>query len=156
MDDQRYELSLFADYFQFYICDEERKTDTGTIWDQLTTDRMLAAGPDLVAVGTARNMTVPVTLEILHEQPSADVAAWDQVIECPLIVTSGTILALGCTDSMEDSQHFAVPPGDYAVRVSYANLDDHSEDGLDGNDHYRVQLWPGHVEQIHVIKRRPD
>lgn len=156
MDDQRYELSLFADYFQFYICDQERATDTGTIWDPSTTDRMLAAGPDLVAVGTARNMTVPVTLEILQKEPPSDLSAWDQVIDCPLIVTSGTIVALGCTDSMADSQRFAVPPGDYAVRVSYANLDDQSDDGLEGNDHYRVQLWPGHIEQITVIKRRPD
>lgn len=156
MDEQRHQLRLFADYFQFYVCDEERRTDTGTIWDQHSTDRMLAAGPDLVAVGTARNMDVPVTLEILRAAPPSDVSRWDQVIECPLIVTSGTLVALGCTDSMEDSPRFAVTPGEYAVRVSYAGLDDQSEDGLDGNDRYRVQLWPGHVEQIEVIKRRPD
>jgi len=154
MEPQAHNLDLFADYFQFYVCDGQSETDTGMLWDQIATDRMLAAGPDLVAVGTARNMDVPVTIEILSREPASDVADWDQVIECGVMFASGTVMAFGCTDYRPDAARFAVEPGTYRARVSYADLDDLSDDGLDGNDRYRVQLWPGPAGPIAVIKQR--
>ena len=46
--------------------------------------------------------------------------------------------------------------GDYAARVSYAKLTDLSDDGLEGDDRYRVQLWPGFVSKVVILKMRPD
>lgn len=149
-------LELFADYFQFYVCDEAFKTDTGTIWDAATTDRMLALGEDLIAVGTARNMDVPVALEILDRAPPEDFESWDQVIECGVAIPSGKVIVFGCTENPDDAERLHVPPGSYAARVSYANLMTLSDDGLDGDDEYRVQLWPGVISEVVVLKRRAD
>lgn len=148
-------LELFADYFQFHVCDGDFRTDTATIWDEAAADRMLATGPDLIAVGTARNMDVPVILEISAAEPAVDVADWDQVIECGLALASGTLLAFGCTDDIGAAARFAVDPGSYRARISYGGLADLSDDGLDGDDRYRVQLWPGEADGIAVMKRRP-
>jgi len=154
MQSQVHQLNLFADYFQFYVCDAKFATDAGALWDEVATDRMLAAGPDLLAIGTARNMHVPVTLEVLDCEPVDDSAQWDQVIAGGVSFPSGTIIAFGCTDNPDDAQRFSVQPGSYRARISYAGLDDLSDDGLDGNDHYRVQLWPGVMEPISVVKPR--
>jgi len=154
MKDQQHSLDLFADYFQFYVCDGDFQTDTGTLWDDATTDRMLAVGPDLIAIGTARNMDVPLTLEVSDSEPVSDISEWDQVIECALALPSGTVIAFGCTEVPDDAERFQVDPGSYLARVSYGNLADLSDDGLEGNDRYRVQLWPGKVDGVIVVKRR--
>ena len=154
MKDQQHSLDLFADYFQFYVCDGDFQTDTGTLWDDATTDRMLAVGPDLIAIGTARNMDVPLTLEVSDSEPVSDISEWDQVIECALALPSGTVIAFGCTEVPDDAERFQVDPGSYLARVSYGNLADLSDDGLEGNDRYRVQLWPGKADGVIVVKRR--
>jgi len=48
-----------------------------------------------------------------------------------------------------------VPPAVYRVRVSYGGLDTLSDDGLEGDDHYRLQLWPATSIAISVLKQRP-
>lgn len=154
MESQLHRLNLFADYFQFYVCDGHFETDTSTLWDEVATDRMLAAGSDLVAIGTARNMHVPLILEVHHAEPPNDLVEWDQVIDCGLLLPSGTFMAFGCTENSDEATRFAVQPGSYKTRVSYANLNDLSADGLEGNDVYRVQLWPGEAGSITVVKRR--
>ena len=104
MEHRRYDLELFADYFQFYVCDGAFATDTGTLWDDAATDRMLAVGPDFIAVGTARNMSVPVTIELTPDAPIDDFAEWEQVIECGMMVASGVVLAFGCTEERGGSR----------------------------------------------------
>ena len=155
MENQQHSLDLFADYFQFYVCDGDFQTDTATLWDDTTTDRMLAVGPGLIAVGTARNMDVPLSLEVFSSEPVSDISDWDQVIECALALPSGTVIAFGCTDVQDDAERFQVDPGSYLARVSYGNLADLSDNGLEGNDRYRVQLWPGKTDGVTVVKRRP-
>jgi len=156
MRNQQHALVLFADYFQFYVCDAEYTTDTGVLWDDVTTDRMLAVGSDLIAIGTARNMAVPVMLELASEEPADDFADWDQIIDCAVCFSSGKIIAFGCTENPDDAARFVIEPGSYRARVSYGALNDLSADGFEGRDHYRVQLWPGAPTPIAVIKRRPE
>lgn len=147
---------IFADYFQFYVADAAYQTYTGEIWDRATTERMLALGPDLIAVATARNMDVPVELQVLQSAPDSDIDLWEQVIDCGLQVASGAIIVFGCTEDPEIAERIAIPPGDYAARVSYAGLKTLSDDGLDGDDRYRVQLWPGAISPAAVVRARAD
>ncbi|WP_425986002.1 hypothetical protein [Brevundimonas sp. TWP1-2-1b1] len=144
-------FEIFADYFQFYVCDETYVTDTAALWSPAG-DPMLAVGPDLIAIGTARNMLVPVELEILPAEPTPDPDAWDQVRDCGLRLASGTLIVFGCTDDPDQAERIDLPAGDYAARVSHGGLDTLSEDGLDGDDRYRIQLWPGAVRPVTVIK----
>jgi hypothetical protein len=149
-------FAVFADYFQFYVCDAAFQTDPGLLWDEAATARMLALGPDLIAVGTARNMTVPVDVEILNAPPALDVDDWDQVIDCGVSLPSGNLIVFGCTENSDDAERLGIDPGDYAARISYANLGALSDDGLEGDDRYRVQLWPAATPAIAVLKAPPE
>jgi hypothetical protein len=43
---------------------------------------MLALGPHVIGVGTARNMTVPVTVRIFKARPDISDASFERVSEC--------------------------------------------------------------------------
>jgi len=149
-----YDYRLFADYFQFYLQDESGEGNLSDAWTEQAVDRLLAVAPGTVGVGTVRNMEVSVTLEILGSEPDLHPAQWDHIVECPLVVSSPKIVIAGCTDYFPDAQRIPVEPGTYRVRVCYAGLDTLSEDGLDGDDRYQLQLWPAPSTEPVVLKQR--
>jgi hypothetical protein len=73
LDMKSFEPSLFADHFQFYIQDEAATRNLSRIWDEEATARMLAIAPGTIGIGTARNMDVPVAVEIRDQEPGDDV-----------------------------------------------------------------------------------
>jgi len=148
------ELSLFADYFQFYIQDEAAVGNLSESWTEEATTRLLALAPGTIGIGTVRNMDVPVALEIHDQEPDDDSSEWDQVVEAELSVASGRIVVAGCTDYFPDAKRVELSPGNYRARVSYGGLDTLSGDGLSGEDHYRVQLWSAPPAPVRVVKRR--
>ena len=137
-----YKYELFADYFQFYLQDEAADGDLSESWTEEATTRQLALAPGTIGVGTARNMTVPVTVEIRNSRPDEPVGPWDLVNDCNIEVTSGKLVVAGCTDYLPDAARIELPPGLYHARVFYGGLQTLSNDGLDGDDHYTVILWP--------------
>lgn len=148
------ELSLFADYFQFYIQDDAAVGDLSSSWTEETVVRLLAIAPGTIGIGTVRNMHVPVTIEIHDREPEDDFSDWDHVVDATLDVSSGRIAVAGCTDYFPDAKRIEIPSGSYRVRASYGALDTLSKDGLSGDDHYRVQLWPGSPTAVQVLKQR--
>ena len=151
MDEYRYEL--FADYHQFYLQDEQADGDLSDSWTQSATDILLALAPGTIGIGTARNMTVPVTVQISDGPPHDDLADWDQVNECSLNVSSGQIVIAGCTDYFPEAARIRMAPGWYRARIFYGGLHTLSEDGLEGADHYKIVLWPGTEIEPRVLKQ---
>lgn len=135
------QLELFADYFQFYLQDEQSEGDLSNSWTEKAVSDMLAIAPSVIGVGTVRNMDVPVEVEVLDSQPNDNFDDWDHVTEASLDVPSGHIIIAGCTDYLPDAARIIVNPGTYKVRIYYGALDSVDELQLDGNDHYRVVLW---------------
>jgi hypothetical protein len=148
------ELEVFADYNSFELTDEQAETDAfesdGWI-DDLVRDQ-IAAAPGAVGIGTARRMSVPVTVDVLTGPPDISVEDVDQVTEASL-TTSGTLVVgkLG----YEPTTRFAVVPGTYRVRVYTRGVETLSENGLDGDDSYHLVLWPGEPGEPAVLKRYP-
>jgi hypothetical protein len=151
----RREFELFADYFQFYLQDDDiRLGDLSDAWTEEAVNRMLAVAPGVVGIGTARNMTVSVALEVLVAEPAADFDTWEHVVEGGLQVSSGRLVVAGCTDYFPDAARIPAPAGTYRVRVSFRGLTTLSEDGLDGDDRYRVQLWPASPLHLPIILKQ--
>jgi hypothetical protein len=148
-----YTLNLFADYHQLYLQDEQADTDTPEDWGEQLTTQMIAVDQVIVGIGTARNMTVPVRVDLLATRPDDDFDGWDQVAEASLEVPSGQVVIAGCTDYFPEAKRLPVPPGSYRVRVYYGGLNTLSEDGLDGEDHYQVVLWPEKYRSPEVLKK---
>jgi hypothetical protein len=44
-------------------------------------------------------------------------------------------------------------PGSYRTRAYYGKLGELRDDGLDGNDHYRLDVWEAPPEEIEIIKQ---
>lgn len=152
---RQHKLTLFADYFQFYLRDEAADGDLRDAWDEGAIARFLATTGGTIGIGTVRNRDVPVEVQIHDGPPDLDLSPWDHVNECTVDVSSGRLVVAGCTDYEPDAARIEVSPGVYRARILYGSLDSLSQDGLDGNDHYVVQLWPGGEGEILVLKQRP-
>lgn len=146
-------FELFADYFQFYLQDEQSDGIDGDAWTDSASNARLALDANAFAVSTARNMDVPVEIAISDTSPDLDLSLWDHVVEFSIDVPSGRLVVAGCTDYFPDAERISLDIGCYEVRVLFANLDKLSADGLDGDDHYRVELWKGHATSLKVLKR---
>lgn len=95
----------------------------------------------MIAVLTARNMDVPVTVRHLDAYPQDTVVeSWDQIVECGINLRSGTLVVFG-NEYFPTSPRMHLGAGRYGVQVCWGNLDSLSEDGLDGDDHYHVSIW---------------
>lgn len=146
-------LEIFADYYQFYLQDATAEGSLSDAWDDAATRRMLAVSTGVVGFGTARNMNVPVTLEILEAEPFCELGSFDHVVEGSLVVATGPLVIAGCTDYFPDARRFDVQPGAFRVRLSASGLSSLSTDELEGDDHYLVQLWPGDPIEPVVLKQ---
>lgn len=148
-----HQLQLFADYYQFYIQDEAADGDLSDAWSQDAVQRMLSVSEGVVGIGTVRNMEVPVTIEFLDSEPPINLTIFDHVVEGSLVVAQGPVVVAGCTDYFPDATRFDLTPGTYRVRLSASGFDTISEDGLDGQDHYLVQLWQAPSIEPTVLKQ---
>jgi len=138
----KYNFQIFADYFQFYLQDETLNSDLGDSWTEEALDNLLVVTPEVVGVGTVRNMTVPVEVVVETTAPNEDLTSYDKVNECSLELPSGRLVISGGSDYFPDAPRITVSPGTYRVRVYYKNLNKISPDGLQGEDTYKVVLWP--------------
>ena len=154
MKTQTQHFELFADYFQFYLQDEAVKGDLSDSWNEEAVGRLLALAPGTIGVGTVRDMQVPVDVEVRDAPPDDDLDKWDHVNECSFDVQSGRIVIAGCTDYFPETKRLEVPPGTYRARIYYGDLDTLSQNGLEGNDHYRIVLWPSPPEDMRILKQR--
>jgi hypothetical protein len=158
MSAQTHQFVINAWYYQFYLEDVKALPAYDLLWtDQTYADRV-AVSPGIIAVGTARyGVDIPVTIEIDAEAPSAsDDAPWDHIVECSISVPSGHLQITSPDSFGADVPQFALTPGTYRARIYYANLESIRGGGdLDGDDHYRILLWPGDETPPVVLKRKP-
>jgi hypothetical protein len=133
---------LLADYFQIYVRDQANSDLPATYSEEAISAR-LVMGPHAAVVHTARNMTVPVIVEWHDVRPRLEIERYQHVVEASFNCPSGVLVLAGMTDYEPTAQRFSVEAGSLGIRVNMSGLDTISEDGLGGEDHYLLQLWPG-------------
>ena len=149
---KRYEI--FADYHQFYLWDQAESPDTALDYTDEDLHRRVKTAPFLVVIQPERNMSVPVELAIVDRAPDDALDRWDHVAEASLDLPSGRLEVHECTGGSIDV--LAVAPGPYRVRAYFGGLGTLTDDGLDGEDHYRLVLWPAPAAPVAVIKHYAD
>src|SRR3954470_13284169 len=83
---QAIELTIFADYHQFYLQDDDdRFGDLSDAWTPEATERRMAVAERVVGIATVRNMQVPVRIEVTSQLPNLDPAQWDKVNRTSLV-----------------------------------------------------------------------
>lgn len=149
---RKLDFEIFADYHQFYLEDETSPHDTGSIWTKETFQQMIAVSEKLVAVGTARNVEVPASIEIHDSEPILEIEKYSRINECSLEITSNKLILAGCTDYLPEAIRIEIEPAIYRVRVLYGNLET-VKDEIEGEDFYILQLWKnGESREIKTIK----
>lgn len=138
---QTIELTLFADYYQFYLQDDDpRFGDLSHAWTPEAVDRLIAVGDHVVGIGTVRNMNVQARITVAFKLPNLDPKEWNKINRASLVCDTGRIVIAGCTDYFPDAMRINIEPGTYDVLVGYRDLDSLSEDRMDGNDSYHIFL----------------
>ncbi|MCY7346419.1 MAG: hypothetical protein LH614_09400 [Pyrinomonadaceae bacterium] len=150
----KYEFQIYADYHQFYLEDENSPHETDKVWDLEGTahNRMLGVGEGLIAVGTARYETVPVSVELHDSEPVLELEKYSRVNECSLQVKSDKMIISGCTEYPPDAARIPIEPATYRVRILYGNLETVKDD-WEGEDFYVLQMWKtAEMREISILK----
>ncbi|WBW96291.1 hypothetical protein [Oceanirhabdus sp. W0125-5] len=137
----KYEVFLPADYYEFYLQDEEAEGDLADSWDEEAVNRLLAITDGTIGVGTASDYDVVVGIDITDNEPDDNLKEWDKVNECSININSGKLVVAGGGEYFPDAKRIEVPKGTYRVRVYYSGLDELSEDRYGDEDYYKVALW---------------
>ncbi len=135
-------FEIYADYYQFYLECESSPHKSDEVWDaeNIAFNRMLGVGEKLIAVGTKRYETVPVSIEFHDCESVLELEKYSRINECSLEVTSNKLVLSGCTEYLPDAARIEVEPATYRVRVLYGNLETVKND-VEGDDFYILQLW---------------
>lgn len=143
---------LFADYFQIYLRDEQHP-DLPEDYTVEAIARRLVAGPHAVILHTARNMSVRIRVEWHNQRPTLDLEAHQHVVEACFDCTSGRLVLAGLADYDPTASRLSVKAGSLCVRANLSGLDTLGEDGLNGDDQYVIQLFPGsEPRNVRVLK----
>jgi hypothetical protein len=114
----------------------------------------VATSDGLVAVATARwGGETTVEVEVLDHPPAIDLHAWDRIVECSIDVPSGRLRVYSVEEDLDAAPTIDLAPGNYLILVQSADLDTVPDDtGTEGDDHYRLTLWPGSPVEPRMIK----
>lgn len=105
------------------------------------------------AARVARSMTVPVELNVFASEPDRPLGPWQHVVDGSIDVMSGELGVFGLVDPPDTIRWVPLAPGTWRVRTYAAGLDTLDEDGLTGDDHYCVDVWPGSPCAPTLLKR---
>lgn len=147
-----HDIQVFADYHQFYLWDSGSDPVAPVDYTDDDVARMVKVEPRVLVVQPVRNMDVPVRVSIHEGDPGYDATEWDQIVDCSLDLPTGQLQIHESTG--EAVLDLEVEAGVYAARVLFKNLDSLSDDGLDGDDAYQIDLWLGVERPLEVVKKR--
>lgn len=147
----RQSLEVFADYHQFYVQDGGINPPAPEEWTDEDIENRSKTAANVVVVCPLRNMTVPVELVVHDSEPPADSLTPDHAVECSLALPTGHLQLHECTGG--PVLNLQVAPGTYRVRLIYRGLASISKSGLEGNDFYKIELWPGTEHELQVTRR---
>ena len=145
-------FTIYTDHLQFYVEDVEATPDYASIWFPDPKIEHLATAPGLISVGTARWADTTIEVEVLEHPPSPAPEAWDRIVECSLDVPSGQIRIYSPLDDANTARTMSLAPGTYRVLVQYGGIDEVDEYTQEGDDHYRLTLWPGTPTEPRLVK----
>ena len=88
-------FTIFADYFQFIVQDENSKDDFGTLWNDDAVAMMVAVGETALSLGTLRNVDVAVEVHVVDGPPEIQLEDFDHAVEGTFASPSGKIAVMG-------------------------------------------------------------
>jgi hypothetical protein len=148
--------TLLADYFQIYLQDDGGAWSLPDDFSAAALRQRVTTGPHALLIHTARNMTVPLRVELHAAEPRIEAAGVQQVVRAGFRAPSGRLVVAGLTDDMAAASRLVVPAGPLGALVTFQGLDTLDEAALEGDDRYAVHLWPERVvPKLRVLRAYP-
>ncbi|WP_152447134.1 hypothetical protein [Janthinobacterium sp. HH01] len=146
-------FTIFADYFQFIIQDEDSKDDFDALWNDVAVAMMVATGETALSLGTLRNVDVPVELHVVEGPPEISLEDFDHAVEGAFTSPTGKIAVMGCTEYFPDASRLEIQSGTYRFiyLVSGARTIQTERDPAD--DLYSLHIWPAERRELHLMKQ---
>lgn len=148
-----FSLDFYTSHHQFYLCDKASSGNTGSdgFWTEDAYNDRLAIEDGILGVGTECYGPIKGEVIILTEKKELiDFDLYDHIVEGGIEIKSGTIQILDCPSS-EIQLELSVKPGFYRTRIYSINLA--SVDGDEGEDFYKIEIWPDLEMDRKVLKR---
>ena len=149
----KYKLDFYTQYKQFYLSDKTSTKDAESrdFWTSDAHYDRLAIGQGFLGIGTECYGPVKGELDILDRanNTTEDFQA-DHIVEGGIEIKSGTLQVLDCPNSNIELS-LNIKPGTYRIRIYSLNLG--SVHGDDGNDYYKLEMWPDANMKRNVLKR---
>jgi hypothetical protein len=137
---------ILVDHGQIFLHDcafDFREVELDLLYNEESSDRHLGVAPDVLAIFTAKwHGIVSLDLIVRSDPPDDAFADWVNVAEASLDLPTGCVVALAPESSSEDGLRVKLPSGMYRARVYAGGIDTVDEYMMEGQDHYRVALWP--------------
>jgi len=145
---QHASIEVFADYHQFYVQDGGVNPPAPEDWTDKDVANRVKVALNVAVICPVRDMSVPVEIELHDCEPNDPREEWDHVVYCSLALPTGHLQVHECTgDAVLD---WRIRPGEYRLLVLFGGLAEISDDGLTGQDHYKVLVWPGALAPLSV------
>jgi hypothetical protein len=141
------DLRMMVDYGQIYIYSPAVHAAAATdanldaLEDATRSGRFVGVAEgvvDLITPGQWNSHT-PVRVEVWPDEPPATEDSWDHEVDVDLDVPDGELVFEGPTCEPVTIQ---VPAGRYRARMSGRGFTALGGSGANGDDSYRVRLWP--------------
>jgi hypothetical protein len=155
------DLTVKADFGQIYIystLEGEAGDELVALDDAIESGRFVGVRPgftgfiDLLTPGQW-NFHTPLRLEVWSAEPPDDRGDWDHEVDADFDVPDGQMSfmqsGVGTPDCVVD-----IPAGTYRVRVSGRGYTALGHAGADGDDSYRLRLWPRDQDKTPILRKR--
>ncbi|MEJ1117034.1 hypothetical protein V9K92_00900 [Phyllobacterium sp. CCNWLW109] len=143
---------LLADYHQIYLEDAAISASLPAIWRDGDVEARILVGKHSVTFATARNLSVPVRVELHDVKPEIDARTADHIVVGNFL-TLGKIVIAGLLDYIPEAKHADVPAGNLCAMAVSTGLGTLSEDGIQGDDRYSIHLWPCEQKGVTVLRQ---
>jgi ribosomal protein S13 len=160
------DLVVVADHGQIYICsiageEEDEYFDAAAghlisaLDDATRSGRFVGVQPGLIDVLTPGqwNFRTPMRLEVWSAEPPDDRDQWDHEVDADFDVPDGRISFMPPAGGPPDVSA-NIPAGRYRARISGRRFTALGHAGADGNDSYRLRLWPRGQREDPVLRKR--
>jgi len=149
----KYSLDFYTAYSQFYIRDKNAIGDTGsdTFWTTDAFNDRLAIEDGILGVGTECYGPVKGELYLLSvARDNIEMDKYDHIVEAGIEIKSGLLQIVDCPSSIVAIE-INIEPGFYRARIYSSNLA--SVDGDEGDDFYKIEIWPDFIQERKILKR---
>ena len=159
------DLTVHADYGQIYISwdtpeppdDPQEMAQLTALDDARESGRFVGVRPGFIDVMTPGqwNFRTPLRLEVWSAEPPDDREGWDHEVDADLDLGEGGLWIAGPPAHLKSEMVAAdAPPGNYRARISGRGFTELGAAGADGDDSYRLRLWPRDQSSPPMLRKR--